>query len=222
MNNDEGFRIFEEILNAMKRRGYGVVNYRNKKTSLRSPSSSDEVDHIITLGYRSGRLGVEYGVFNSVAEDFSIKCLLEDAEFQHDGVTASFLDYCLLKVPAMDQRRLPWKIDVFAERVQVCIEEIEGLITQNIAPKLSTVKTAQEHFVFLCDDDKFFPWTKMNGAVRGAQLAMLGNNILIASDYIKSVLSSQKNAISHSLPKRVDAANYIDRIITKSLCFRPN
>jgi hypothetical protein len=183
--------------------------------------STAEVEHFIFFeegGKTKGLFSGHFGVRNAEAEAFSANAILRySGEFHFQGLRYDERKSCTMRFPF--GRLVPplWSIYVPHLAKPQIGEAVQSIVTEHMHPAVEGIITTEKLLSLLLGNKDPFLWGATNGAIRAAQIVVLGDKSGLDSDQIRSALEPHLNAVAHGFfrisPFRKDPSAYIDKIL---------
>jgi hypothetical protein len=183
--------------------------------------STAEVEHFIFFeegGKRKGLFTGHFGIRNTEAEAFSANAILRySGEFHFQALRYDERKSCTMRVPF--GRLVPlWSIYVPQLLKSEIGEAVESIVTKHVRPLVEGVTTAEKLMSLLLENEDPFFWGATNGAIRAAQIAVLGDKSGLDLDQIRSALEPRlvfvANGFFRTSRFRKEPSAYIDKILS--------
>lgn len=154
---------------------------------------------------------------NVDAEVFSVACIrtyggeLFEA-WEHNERTS-----CTMHSSFSRLRPHVWPVSIESISSTQLEKYLHHFLTVDLIPAIRHVTTANDFLSLLMTDEPILPWAGTNGAIRAAQIVVLGNKTHLNEAELRHALERRKSWIANGLSKtsemRRDPMLYINKVI---------
>ena len=189
--------------------------------TYRAFCSMAEVEHFIFFeegGKRKGLFSGHVGVRNTEAEAFSANAILRySGEFHFQALRYDERKSCTMRFPF--GRLVPlWSIYVPDLSKPQIGEAVQSNVTEHVRPVVEGITTAEKLLSLLLENKDPFFWGATTGAIRAAQIVVLGDKSGLDRDQIRSALEPRLTFVANGFlktsPFRKEPSAYIDKILS--------
>ena len=184
--------------------------------------STAEVEHFIFFeegGKKKGLFSGHFGVRNTEAEAFSANAILRySGEFHFQALRYDERKSCTMRFPF--GRLVPplWSIYVPHLSKPQIGEAVQSIVTEHVHPVVEGITNAEKLLSLLLGNKDPFLWGATNGAIRAAQIVVLGDKSGLDTSQIRLVLEPRlifvANGFFKTSPFRKDPSAYIDKLLS--------
>jgi hypothetical protein len=192
--------------------------------------SSADVEHFIYFkegGKTKGLFSGYFGIRNTEAEAFSVNAIRRysgEFHFQvlryNEHTTCTMRFYFGVFVPPL------W--DIYAPTLSTSEigKLVEDIVTKHVCPAIQGVTTIEKLMSLLLQDEHPCPWARTNGAIRAAQIVVLGGKCGLDFSRIRSALEPRLAFVAHGFhktsPFRKDPSAYLDKVFADWIARSPD
>ena len=197
---------------ALNRVGYDWV----KRDTYRYNGAYDDVEHFLYLTRvpRKKLITADFGFRNRAVDEASIDALQRITNLawtrKIDAATQCYMRFSFWRFFSMTGL-CHWSTD--ANINPDWASAMASDLKLKLLPFVREINSLGKLFRTLASDAEPCPWFAVNGAIRGAELAVLSRKLGYSYSEIYSVLERKSKNIQHDLGARVDLSEFIKAVL---------